>query len=361
MFRRIACCLLTLGASCAGPARQRDVPAEPVRTLGKSSSELAPATAQAPVPLRSHKRRLGVMGTELTLEALHSDAQRLEQAIDAAITEIQRVEDLMTDWRPSPLMELNAQAGMGPVAVDPELVRLIDRSLKISELTGGAFDITYASVGKLWDFKRVPPVIPSQEQIHAAVNLIGYKKLRVDVDAATVDLPQGMRLGLGGIAKGYGVDRAMSVLLKHGIEHASINAGGDLKVLGLEHGEAWRVSIRHPRNAEQVIALVPMSNSCLLTSGDYERFFMHEGRRYHHIIDPRSGMPSSGCISSTVRAPDAAFADALATALCVLQAAQGIQLVESLPGVDAILVDMDGQVHMTSGLSGERRVVPDKQ
>ena len=298
--------------------------------------------------MRSHSG--GVMGTDLKIEAIGTDVELLDRAIAAAVAELERVEDLMTDWRPSELTRLNDSAGAGPVEVDPELGRLLARALKLSGFTDGAFDVTYAGVGRLWDFKRVPVQVPDEAMVRAALELVGYARVHVSEDGTTVELPEGMRVGLGGIAKGYGVDRAMVVLMEHGVEHALVNAGGDLKALGRKLGEPWEVAIRHPRDEERVLAVIPVSNSCIVTSGDYARFFEHEGKRYHHIIDPRTGFPSQGCMSATVVAPEAATADALATALCVLGPERGLALVERLDRVEALLVGMEGEVHVSSGL-----------
>jgi thiamine biosynthesis lipoprotein len=310
---------------------------------------LTPAQDEA---LQLRERELGVMGTSLEIRVLGENPDALERALDAAIAEIQRVEDLMTDWRPSELTRLNDAAGAGPHVVPAELAELIARALQVGELTGGAFDVTYAGVGKLWDFKQTPPVIPAADEIERALKCVGYDRVRVDLEKNTVDLPAGMRIGLGGIAKGYGVDRAMAVLLEHDIKHAIVNAGGDLKALGKKYGEPWEVAIRHPRNRERVIASLPVSNTCVVTSGDYERFFEHEGRRYHHIIDPRTGLPSTGCMSATVVAPDAAFADALATALCVLGPEKGLAIVADMPRVECLLIGMDDEIHASKGLLG---------
>ncbi|MFT7679692.1 MAG: thiamine biosynthesis lipoprotein, partial [Planctomycetota bacterium] len=263
-----------------------------------------------------------------------------------------RVEDLATSWRDSPLTRLNAAAGSGSHPVPPELAALVARGLALGELTDGAFDVTFASVGKLWDFKAKPPVLPTPEQVTDALKAVGYERVRIDLDASTIELPAGTRLGLGGIAKGYGVDRAMRVLLEHGIEHGIVNAGGDMKVLGTRFGESWRIAIKHPREREKVLAMVPISNLCMVTSGDYERFFEHEGTRYHHILDPRTGYPATGGMSVTVIAPEAGFADALATALAVIGPERGIPLVEGLERVECLIVDMQGELHSTSGLAG---------
>jgi thiamine biosynthesis lipoprotein len=309
-----------------------------------------PQDAQQDLVLR--ERELGVMGTSLQIRAIGEDEKALDMAIDAAVREMQRVEDVMTDWRASELTELNDSAGDGPHAVPKELARLIARALDVGKLTAGAFDVTYAGAGKLWDFKATPPVIPTEEALRAALASVDYRRVVVDLEADTVDLPAGMRIGLGGIAKGYGVDRAMKVLMDSGVEHALVNAGGDLKALGRRFGEPWEIAIRHPRDRDHVIAALPVSNSCVVTSGDYERFFEHEGKRYHHILDPRTGYPSEGCMSATVVAPDAAFADALATAFCVIGPERSLELVEGLERVEAILVDLEGRVTVSSGLQG---------
>jgi thiamine biosynthesis lipoprotein len=159
-----------------------------------------------------------------------------------------------------------------------------------------------------------------------------------------------MRIGLGGIAQGFGADCAMKAMMDLGVEHALVNVSGDIKALGTKFGEPWEIAIVHPRDKERVIAVIPVSNTCLITSGDYERGFEIDGRRYHHILDPRTGRPSTGCMSATVLAPDAALADALATGLCVMGPEKGLALVERLPRVEALLVDAAGVVHASSGL-----------
>jgi thiamine biosynthesis lipoprotein len=174
--------------------------------------------------------------------------------------------------------------------------------------------------------------------------------VKVDPKTSTIELPEGMRLGLGGIAQGYGADRAMAVLMAQGVKHAIVNVSGDLKVLGTKFGKPWEIAIVHPRDKERVIAIVPLSNTCLITSGDYERCFEIEGKLYHHILDPRTGRPSDGCMSATVIAPDSAVADSLATGMCVMGWEKGLALIERLPRVEALLVDMNGVVHASTGL-----------
>ena len=333
--------LLVYATVCAGCS---DTAHEPVsESVNGSGSK--PASE-----LLLRERKLGVMGTDLSITALHEDADLLERALDAAVLEIQRVEDLMTDWRPSPLITLNQAAGAGPHKVPTELASLIDRGLAVSELSDGSFDLTFRTFGRLWDFKADPPQLPNQAAIDAALTKCGWQKVKVDLQKSEITRPEGMEIGLGGIAKGYGVDRAMAVLMDFGIKHAIVNAGGDLKALGQKHDELWTIAIQHPRDRERVIAVLPVSNSCVVTSGDYERFFEHEGKRYHHILNPVTGYPAEGCMSATVVAPDAAIADALATAICVLGFEKGFAMIEKLPRIEALAVDMHGEVHMTAGL-----------
>ena len=292
----------------------------------------------------------GMMGTDYRITAIGPDAAVLDAAITAALAELQRVEDLMTDWRASPLTTLNEAAGAGATEVPRELAAIIARGLLLGELSGGAFDITFAGAGKLWDFKARPPLVPTDAAIAAALQHVDYRRVVVDEKANSVTLPKGFRLGLGGIAKGYGIDRAMTVLRQNGVEHGIVSVGGDMKVLGKKNGKSWEIGIAHPRDRERALAALHVSNTCVVTSGDYERFFEYEGKRFHHILDPRTGRPSTGCMSATVVAQNAEYADALATALCVLGPKPGLELVARLPRVEAIVVGMDGSVQASAGL-----------
>lgn len=333
--------LVGLGLS-ASAAQSQDPPAPQTPPAGQ-------ATGQRAVHL---ERTFGAMGTEVTIEAIGPDEDQLKAALGAAEAELRRVEDEMTTWRDSPLTRLNAKAGEGAQAVSLELAQLVQRSIAVGHLTGGAFDVTYASAGRLWDYKSSSPRVPAQERIDAVLARVDFSKVAVTLDPPTVSLPAGFQLGLGGVAKGYGVDRAMAVLIEHGVQHGMVNAGGDLKVLGNRMGRPWRIAIRHPRTPDAVLAMVPLANTCMVTSGDYERFFEIDGVRYHHILDPRTGRPATGAMSATVLAPDAAMADALATALVVLGPEKGLELVQGLERVECLIVDLGGQLHVTAGLRG---------
>ncbi|QDU68572.1 FAD:protein FMN transferase [Engelhardtia mirabilis] len=341
-----------VSAACAGPAgvHRSLAPAGEVAVQAGGSQEPAVSEPAAADGLILRERRGGVMGTTFMLEALGADAERLDAALDAAEAELRRIEDLMTTWRTSPLTELNARSGQGPVVVERELAQIIDQSLRVAEATGGAFDPTWYSAGKLWDFKAPVPTIPAGEDIATALEHVGYGRVKVDLAASTVELEAGTVLGLGGIAKGYGVDRALAVLREHGIEHGMVDAGGDLRVIGRKHGEVWQIAVRHPRRRGDVLAVIPLANIAVVTSGDYERFFELDGVRYHHILDPRTGRPATGAMSATVIGPEAGLCDALATALCVMGPEQGLELIERMERVEALIVDLNGEMHLSSGL-----------
>ncbi|MFN0057882.1 MAG: FAD:protein FMN transferase [Planctomycetota bacterium] len=296
-----------------------------------------------------------IMGSSLSIKVIGEDSIVLEKALAEAVTELERIEDLMTDWRDSPLTRLNAAAGQGAQKVPEELAAIIARSIELHKLTNGAFDITYASAGELWNYKRADFKFPTPEQIEAAKRHIDASKVRVDAEHSTVELPAGMRIGLGGIAQGYGADRAMAVLQRCGIRNALIDVSGDLKILGAKFGSPWEIAIKHPRERDRALGVLKLSNTCLTTSGDYERFFLHDGKRFHHIIDPRTGYPSTGCMSATVIAPNAEYGDALATALCVLGPQEGLALAARLDRIEVLLVGQDGTVVMSPGL---KRLLP---
>ncbi|MEE3181950.1 MAG: FAD:protein FMN transferase [Planctomycetota bacterium] len=326
--------------SLVGFTACRPVP-EPTRTA---------TTGNTPV-LRS--RLDAVMGTQLKITVIGTDPSLLDRAMEAAAAEVKRVEDLMTDWRASELTSLNESSGEGPREVPRELAAIISRATELHRLTSGAFDITFAAAGKLWSFKTTPKSLPDPEKIKAALQLVNAGAVKVSAADKTVELPAGMKIGLGGIAKGYGVDRAMKILMDHGIRNALVDAGGDMKILGMEFDKSWKIAIKHPRRKEKALAVLNLANTCLVTSGDYERFFELEGKRYHHIIDPRTGYPARGCMSASVVAPNAEYADALATSMCVLGPEKGLELIERLPRIEAVLVDMNGKVHVSSGLRGQ--------
>jgi thiamine biosynthesis lipoprotein len=295
------------------------------------------------------------MGSDLEIEAFGPERGLCERAVAEARAEIDRLDRMMTDWKPeSPLMDLNRGAGVGPVATTPELFFLIERSVRLSEMTDGAFDVTFAGAGKLWNWRAKEPAVPDPGTVRASLANVGWKHLVLDRTGRTVFLSKpGMRIGLGAIAPGYAGDRAMERIRALGIRDACVNLSGDVLVSGKRNGEPWRIGITHPRRKGESIAVLPVSNAAVSTSGDYERFFEKDGKRYCHIIDPRTGYPADGCQSVTIVAPNLAIADGLATGVFVLGPEKGMELVEKLQGVEALIVAADGSVRRSRGLGGK--------
>lgn len=297
------------------------------------------------------------MGSSLEIQVTHPDQERCRQAIAAAVGEIDRLERMMTDWKPeSPLMDVNRAAGKEAVAVPEDLFFLIHRCQQISELTHGAFDITWAGAGRLWNWRAPEPQVPDAETVRKALENVGWTHVALNEEKKTVHLTrEGMLIGLGGIGPGYAGDLAMRKIQELGIRNAVVNLSGDVLLAGGKDGKPWPVSIAHPRRKDEVMAVIPVSNLAVSTSGDYERYFEKGGKRYCHIIDPRSGYPADQCQSVTIVAPTLAFADGLATGVFVLGPVEGMKLVESLEGVEALIVAADGAVTTSKGLATVRR------
>ncbi len=307
--------------------------------------------ASMPAAAEWHHREAAIMGTRIAVELWHDDPVEAAAATEAVLEEMHRVDALMSHYRPeSQLSRINAHAAEGPVAVDPELAGLIDEAAVFSERTGGAFDITYASVGYLYDFRERRH--PTDAQIEAGLGAIDWRHVIVDLGVSTVRFTQpGVRIDLGGIAKGYAVDRAVALLAARGVRHASVTAGGDSRILGDRFGRPWVVAIRHPDDPQRFIARIPLEDAAISTSGDYERYFDEDGERYHHIINPGTGRSAGGLRSVTIIGPNATETDAMSTSVFVLGPERGLALIEELPELDAVLVRSDGKVLYSSGLT----------
>ena len=293
----------------------------------------------------------GIMGTRVTVELWSDDDVKADSAIDAVLDEMRHVDESMSTYKStSELSHVNALAADGPMLISQELFDLLTTARAYSELTEGAFDITYASVGYLYDFRK--GVHPDEAQITRALPAVDYRHVLLDGRTRTVQFSQkGVRIDLGGIAKGYAVDRAVDVLKARGFTHAYVSAGGDSRIVGDRFGKPWVVGIRDPRKeAGAVITRIPLVDAAISTSGDYERFFEEKGVRYHHIIDPRTGRSASKVRSATVIGPSATRTDGLSKTAFVLGPEKAMEIYNRIDDIDAIIVKQDGTVIYSKGL-----------
>jgi FAD:protein FMN transferase len=292
----------------------------------------------------------GIMGTRIAVELWAEDRAAGNQAVEAVLNEMRRVDAAMSTYKPtSELSIVNERAAAAPVPISAELFDLLTTALDYSRATEGAFDITYASVGYLYDYRR--HIRPSEAQIEQALPGIDYRQVLLDSKNRSVRFARaGVRIDLGGIGKGHAVDRGIAVLRARGIAHALVTAGGDSRIIGDRFGKPWVVGIRHPDRKEEVIAKIPLEDAAISTSGDYERYFDENGVRYHHIIDPKTGHSASKVRSATIIGPTATRTDGLSKTAFVLGPQRAIEIYNKLGDIDAVLVAPDGKVLYTKGL-----------
>jgi thiamine biosynthesis lipoprotein len=315
---------------------------------------LALSGLAADVQAAWYQREAAIMGTRVAVELWSEDPALAERAMQAVMDEMRRTDELMSHYKPqSQLSVVNAHAAERPVEVDPTIIEVVARALEFSRLSGGAFDITYASVGYLYDYRAHQK--PSDAQIELALAGVDYRRVQLDRAARTIRFTApGVRIDLGGIAKGYAVDRSIETLRKLGIRHAIVNAGGDTRLLGDRRGAPWIVGVRDPRNDGALVTRLPLADEAVSTSGDYERYFEADGERYHHILVPGTGKSAREVRSVTILGPDATTTDGLSTSVFVLGVRRGLELVERLPGIEAVIVDAEGRIHHSAGLTTPR-------
>jgi thiamine biosynthesis lipoprotein len=273
--------------------------------------------------------------------------------IDLAISEVKRIENQISDWIPTTQISLvNKNAGIQAVKLDSEVFELVTRAIKISEITDGAFDISYASMDKIWKFDGSMKTMPTEEAIKKSVAKIGYKNIILNQKDQSVFLKlEGMKLGLGGIGQGYIADKVKDKLLANGCLSGIVNVSGDINAWGKQSNQKpWTVAIVNPMNKNKVFASFPLENSSVETSGSYEKYVIFNGIRYAHIIDPRTGYPAQGVVSVSVFAKQTEIADALATGIFVLGVEVGLDLVNQLKGIECIIVDDKGKIHSSKGI-----------
>lgn len=325
---------------------------------GGSPPEAPPPAAHAPHLVA----RSGLsMGSSLTLMAWTDDEDRANGVFDQVFAEFDRLDRLLSVWKDdSDVVRINAAAGKAPVKVSAETIEVLNVARQVSEWTHGKFDVTFGALSDVWKFDQdQDDTVPTRAQIAARLPLIDYRKLVVDERAGTAFLQKaGMRAHLGGIGKGYAVDRGVALIRSAGLKDFSIQAGGDLYVAGRRGDRPWRLGIADPRAPDGAIfARVELSDSTFSTSGDYERFFIKDGVRYHHILDPATGQPARLSRSVTIASKRAVLADGLSTGVFLLGPEQGMALIERLPDVEGVIVGADNQVKVSSGLQGKVEIV----
>lgn len=291
-----------------------------------------------------------IMGTAIHVELWHTNKNIAEQNIQHVLTEMHRIDSLMSPFKKdSELSLINEQAAKHPIKISLELFNLIQKSINISKLSNGAFDITFSSVGQLYDYRN--ELKPSKKEIAENLNKINYKNIKLDDNKQTIYFTKaGTRIDLGGIAKGHAVDNSIKILQKNGIAQAMVSAGGDTRIIGDKGGRPWYVGIRHPRDKNKSAVILPLSQTAISTSGDYERYFIKDNVRHHHIIKPSTGDSARELRSVSILGSDSTTVDALSTTVFILGLNKGMRLISTLPNTEAIVIDNNGLMHYSAGL-----------
>jgi thiamine biosynthesis lipoprotein len=292
------------------------------------------------------------MGTLVKITAVARSESVAQAAATAGFTEIHRIEELLSTWIPtSELSRVNASAGVVPVSVSPETMTVVQGAIQVAEMTDGGFNIAIGPAVDAWNVIE-GRYIPTKSELEALLPLVNLTSVQVDVRAQTIFLEKvGTRIDVGGIGKGYAADQAVMAMKKAGALAGVVALSGDIKTFGqLPGGRKFPVGIQHPRKEGEVLVFIDLEDEAISTAGDYERFFERDGVRYHHILDPKTLQPARNCQSATVIAREGIWADGLDTGIFVMGVESGMSLVESLPGIEAIIVDHEGSVHVSSGL-----------
>lgn len=300
-----------------------------------------------------HELSADKMGTQVRLEFWLEDQAAAQILKSAALREFDRLESLLSPYiETSELAQVNLKAAAEPVRVSEEFYALLDVAQQVAELTNGAFDVSYASVGYLYDFRERRR--PDAVDIAAGLDAVDYRQIILDEDALTVTFGKpGMRIDLGGIAKGFAVEQVTRLLQDGGVEHALVSAGGDMRLLGDRRGESWLIGIRDPDNSEGLFTRLALEDEAVSTSGDYERFFIEDGQRFHHILNPVSGEPVAGVRSVTIVGPDGTLTDSFSTSVFVLGAEAGMEFIAEMDGFEALIILADGTWYYSGGLQPE--------
>ncbi|WP_035644540.1 FAD:protein FMN transferase [Flavobacterium sp. ASV13] len=293
------------------------------------------------------KRTTLLMGGRFDITIVANDSLAAEQNIDLVIAEISRIENLISDWKPtSQVSEVNQNAGIKPIKVDREVFELVQRAIKLSEITNGGFDVSFAAMDRIWKFDGSMTEMPSTEAIEKSVEKVGYKNIILDSVQSTIFLKlKGMKIGFGALGEGYATDKCRDMMLAKGIKAGIINGSGDMSTWGKQpNGTPWKIGITNPFDPEKLLAVVPLEQQAVTTSGSYEKFVVFNGKRYSHIINPATGYPATGLCSVTVFGPNAETANGLSTSLMVLGQKEGLILLQKFPDYSCVIITDNGKV-----------------
>jgi FAD:protein FMN transferase len=325
----------------------------------RSSKESGPSTGAHPVADGGWmQREEAIMGTAIRVDLWSDDPYTGNQAINAVMQEMHRIDHAMSPYKSaSELSLINRDAEKNAVPVSAEMFSLLERAQAFSVMSKGAFDLSYAAVGRLYDYRLGTG--PTATELKAARQAVGYRHIVLDSERQTVRFAKpGMCIDLGGFAKGYAVDNATEILHGFGIKHANVSAGGDSRAIGDRRGRPWSIGVRDPRNPDNIIAVLPLEDTSISTSGDYERYFEKNGARFHHLIDPATGESPHHVRSVTILGDDGLTTEAFSKCVFVLGVEKGLRLIESYAGLDAIIVDARGALHYSSGFLDPSRPIP---
>lgn len=293
------------------------------------------------------KRTTLLMGGRFDITIIANDSLLAEQNIDAVIAEITRIENLISDWKSdSQVSAVNQNAGINPIKVDREVFELAQRAIKLSEITNGGFDVSFAAMDRIWKFDGSMTEMPSAEAIKKSVEKVGYKNIILDSTESTIFLKlKGMKIGFGALGEGYATDKCRAMMLEKGIKAGIINGSGDMSTWGKQiNGDDWKIGITNPFDPDKLLAVVPLKQGAVTTSGSYEKFVVFDGKRYSHIINPATGYPATGLCSVTVFGPNAETANGLSTSMMVLGQTEGLLLLQKHPDYSCLMITDKGKV-----------------
>lgn len=299
------------------------------------------------------QRAVRLMGSRFDITIVSNDSSTAEAYIDTVVAEVTRIENLISDWRPqTQISEVNRNAGIRPVKVDREVFELTERALYLSKLTNGAFDISFAAMDRIWKFDGSMSEMPPTEAIKRSVEKIGYENIALDKNNSTIFLKkEGMKIGFGALGEGYAADKCREIMIKKGVMAGIVNGSGDMSSWGRHpSGDAWKIGVTNPIDNNELFVILSLYNEAAVTSGSYEKYVVFNGKRYSHIINPKTGYPAHGLSSVTILGPSAEFANGLSTSIMVLGKKKGLKLLKAYPSYRGILVDDKGRVSGTRNL-----------